>query len=414
MLGDSLAIHSHPQLNQYFYDARVQESVAELQRFLVGGHRVHLFPEATIKTNKLPNGILVESRVKQTMLMPSILRDPGCGFLLFGINQLSPSQLALIPGHIMAFCKQLEESIPIQQDSLIEAMQFGTHFLNDAAFCQVDLESIYYEIDLERLSADLGQITNTLELKTTTVDGSCELTDLLGFIHTGSEYFPELIHSKWFPIAADYSYRKHLSSIDAINNGFYGLPDTLDEAWEYQQWILAAMNYCAFKRWWIFGQLKQYLGRHMVLEINLINDRCHAGLFTMEKHKKRYLLQSRGVQLIANDDKPYLVAGQRESLSYLLQKQAWNCPIDYLGHGTSYQTDDSYDYTSLLGVARSKQCLEQLKQIHANTPLELEKCLAYSFNAFVQKEHMEQFDLQGVALYPLVNYHGRYLRKVAP
>lgn len=411
MNKDFLTTHSHPYLEQYFYDDRVRETVTQLQRFLIANHHVHLFQEATIKNNKLPNGILIESSVNQTMLMPAILRDPGCGFILFRINQVSSSQLPLLSSHIMAFCKQLEKSTPSLQDFLLEAMQYGTSFLKTGQYFPVDLESIFYEIELDQLSADLSQITNSLEIRKIDSSGSSEFIDLLGFIHSGSEYFPQLIHSKWFQIAADYSYRNKWSSIDDINNGFYGIPDTLDEAREYQQWILAAMNYCSFKRSWLCEQLQQYLQEHMQIEVSLVNDRCHAGLFLVEKDNKEYFLQSRGVQLVKNDQSPYLIAGQRESVSWLVQNKKDNYPFDYLGHGISYQSDDSRDYKQLLGESLSGECIHHLHQICANTPLESEKCLAYTFNALVQKNYLNASNLQWHTLYPWVNYHGRYLRK---
>ena len=167
-------------------------------------------------------------------------------------------------------------------------MQYGTSFLKTGQYFPVDLERVFYEIELDQLSADLSQITNSLEIKKIDSNGSFDANDLLRFIHSGSEYFPQLIHSKWFQITGDYSYRNKLSSIDDINNGFYGIPDTLDEAKEYQQWIFAAMNYCSFKRWWIYEQLKQCLREHVQMDITLLNDRCHAGLFRVEKDGKAF------------------------------------------------------------------------------------------------------------------------------
>lgn len=410
----TLKIHSHPELNSYFYDDRMREIVARLQYFTGARHQVHLFPEATIKNNKLPNGILVESPANQTLLMPGILRDPGCGFILFKLNQVTQSQLSAISGHIMAFCQQLEASQPVQQDFLVEAMQYGTRFLKRGIFFPVNLESIFYEIDLDHLSADLGHITNTLELKQMAGSQSSRLRDLVGFIHSGSEYFPALIHAKWFRIAADVSYENKISSIADINEGLYGIPDNLDIAREYQQWILAAMNYCAFKRWWIFNEMKRYLLKHMPLQITLINDRCHAGLFSVEKQNKPYLLQSRGVQLIQKESCPYLIAGQRESVSYLVKQHTGNCSVRYLGHGTSYQTDDAYHYASLLGLTHTRQSLHYVKNLNANTPVDQEKCLAYTYNILAQKNYLERCNLDCVALHPFVNYHGRYLRMVAP
>ena len=65
----SLQIHSAANLANYFYDGKVQEAIRNIQQFLNPQHQLHLFPEATIKNNKLPNGILIKSPVNQTCLL---------------------------------------------------------------------------------------------------------------------------------------------------------------------------------------------------------------------------------------------------------------------------------------------------------------------------------------------------------
>ena len=54
MNKDFVTTHSHPHLDQYFYDDRVRETVTQLKRFIIDNYHVHLFQEATIKKTNFP------------------------------------------------------------------------------------------------------------------------------------------------------------------------------------------------------------------------------------------------------------------------------------------------------------------------------------------------------------------------
>ncbi|WP_162264334.1 RtcB family protein [Legionella parisiensis] len=394
------------------------KKVSEVLSFLMPNHELHLFPEATIKTNKLPNGLLIKSELGKTMLMPAILRDPGCGFLLFHIKNINADSSIDVAHSVLKFCRKLEKTRIQLDNSWHDILCCGINHLNKANeyphnYFSIDLKFLYLDIELGRLNRDINNITNTLELKTVQpLSMTRRHNELFGFLHTGSEYFPEYIHKHWSRVAADYSYRNGLSTLNAMNQGMYGFPDSIEEAYEYQQELKAAMNYCVFKRYWIFNQLKRYLHeQHKDVEITVLSDNCHAGLFEMKKNDKKYLLQSRGVQLLINGQTPYLMAGHKESESFLLKGYSGK-ELAYLGHGTSYSIDRNFKYAELLGRQKVAQSLNQLKYIMTNTKLEEDKCLAYTYNIQKQKEYLEQSSLNFSPLYPLVNYQGPYLRRV--
>ena len=415
--------YSVPSLHQYFYSEDVEHIINDLGEFLGLPHQLHIFPDATIKKNKIPNGVLIKSKRQDTLLMPSILRDPGCGFLLFKLHSFPHNSISLISQSVLEFCNKLEQQVPKISDELAESLIYGVsninkhnNFFSHTGF-PIDLGAFYTDLNIRELSADLSQITNTLELKIPT-EGDCLKSpknpdSLIGLIHTGSEYFPKIIIQEWFKIAAEHTYFNQLASVSQINQGLYGLPASGEFGYAYQQCLKSAMNYCLYKRWWIFNQLRDFLQSRMSIKVSLINDHIHAGLFEIIENETVHLIQTRGVQLLHDKNFPYLMAGQRESISYLIsidEQKSFHIP-EYLCHGTSYQFNEQLDYVALLGVHASKFYNKQLDKIQANSTLEKDKCLAYNYNINIQKEYLTQFNLNFVSLTPLLNYHGRYLRK---
>lgn len=419
--------HSNPGLQDYFYDTAVCQSIQNIRAFLGSEHELHVFPEAAVKKNNAPNGILIQGLQNQTILLPSILRDPGCGFLIFSIDNVLEQQLPELATILLDVCQRLEKTLSnIPPEAIIDGVHCGVDpqiMGSNKTFCQsyfpCDPAPLSGQLDVHMLAADLHQITNSLELKIKT-DAEYPALDqgrpieILGCLHTGSDYLPLAIQKYWFQPIVTQCVHEGLSSVEKIIEiGLYGLYDNSEQAYAYRQWIFAAMNFCLFKRAYLFGVLKNELEKRCHLELTLINDRCHAGLFETTLGDQKYWIQSRGVQLTEAEPQYYLMAGQRESRSYLIKTKHTTQCLPYLGHGTSYRVEEKMKYANLLGRQHVEDSIRQLAHIRANTPLKRHHCLAYEFNVLMQTNYLSQFDVALISLLPFVNYQGQYLRGVS-
>jgi hypothetical protein len=79
----------HPQ---DFFSRELIEIVTDLNIALQFNKNIIIFPDAISKDNGLPNGIAIIADKSASMLLPMILRDPGCGFLQFKITLSSQQQ----------------------------------------------------------------------------------------------------------------------------------------------------------------------------------------------------------------------------------------------------------------------------------------------------------------------------------
>lgn len=385
--------HSDLDLHSYFYNQAVCLAIQNIDTFLDTPHEIHIFPEATIKNNQSPNGILLQSRQNQTILLPTILRDPGCGFLLFKLIPTAKSVLPKLAKKVLEWGHHLEQTpSSLAHTDLLKCIELD--------------ESM--QIEVKHLAEDLHQITNSLELK---INSNTEQSDIWGCLHTGSDYFPSLIQERFFTMFWQQCIRDGLASLDAIlRTGLYGIRAHSTVGVSYRQWIQTAMNFCAFKRIYLFNLLKEALEREGDYQLELVHDRCHAGLFTVYHDNHPYDIQSRGVQMMDSKPQWYILAGQRESKSYLLKTKTTTRNLPFIGHGTSYRVDKKLNYSSLLGKQQADQSLQHLNKIWANTNLDKKRCLAYEYNISLHKAYLSQFDVELVSLLPFVNYQGPYLR----
>ncbi|VEG91180.1 RtcB family protein [Legionella spiritensis] len=413
MTCHQVVLHSDKELENYFYSSPILYFIEQLKNVLPRQSAIHLFPEATLKSNKVPNGLLLNSLKNETLLMPALLRDPGCGFLLFKLFSVDKKKLKYLSQSLIEFCEILEDRKLEHKQLLEEVMVHGvshlhvttSKFANDKF--SVLLDYLFIDLSLDELCKDLSQITNSLEIKIPMEEqnSASSKVDLLGFIHTGSEYLPKVILEQWFQRAVGYTYGNNIANIEQINMGLYGFNDNSEEALEYQQCIYAAMNYCIYKRWLLFSELKKYLYHTHHIEIDMVSDRCHAGLFNNNINGSSYIIQTRGVQLAEKSgNNVFLMAGHKESVSYLFQGLKTN----YIGHGTSYAVDIKFNYEESLPY----ELKYDLSSIMANTTLNSNNILPYNYNIEQQRKHLEGMYSTCTTLYPVFNYQGRYLRAV--
>jgi hypothetical protein len=405
-------LNSEMALDNYFYSKEVVEYIKELWEVFGEKCEIQLFPEATIKANKVPNGLLLKSQIQLTWLLPALLRDPGCGFLLFKLSGIKKNHIKTLSHSLVQFCDELIVKKPLNNILIKEAFLYGvsskslSHDKYTDTIFPVSTQHLYLDFSLDMLHKDLSQITNSLELKISEIqlNSYSNKIDLFGFVHTGSDYLPKIIYKQWFKRVADYALTNNISSIEQINKGIYGVCDDSEEGMEYQQSIFAAMNFCLYKRWWIYNQLKGYLCKNHKLEIQLINDKCHAGLFRSTNEHNNYLLQARGVQIVKNQkDDIFLMAGHKESVSFLFQ----GVNADFLGHGTSYSIDSKINYDDLLPHSLKYD----LSSVIANTKLNSDSVLPYNYNIHIQKEFYKRRYSKCTTLFPVMNYQGYHLRE---
>jgi hypothetical protein len=268
----------------------------------------------------------------------------------------------------------------------------------------VDTDYLHLDIDEAGIADDLLKITNTLELKLVPENEKL----LLGFIHTGSEYFSCQVLTPWLNKVIGSNLLNHAATPENTGNQLFGLPAKSRMGYEFQQYVKITMNYCIVKRWLLFNRLKTVLEQKFAVRVEAISDTCHAGLFEV----KNDLIQTRGIQLTQRKRIAYLMAGQRESVSYLITKNKSRAYPKYLSHGTSYMYHSDYPYEEHLSLEEKNQVGTNLSRIHANTPLEKDKCLAFYYNIKMQKSLLHRYNLGFLPLYPYLNYQGPYLRGV--
>ena len=67
----------------FFFTEPLKETIHRLNQAIGNDTQITVYPDATLKTNLLPTGVVLRSRAEDAMLLPFILRDPGCGYTLF-------------------------------------------------------------------------------------------------------------------------------------------------------------------------------------------------------------------------------------------------------------------------------------------------------------------------------------------
>ena len=76
---------AHEGQHPFFFTDMLCEKVDALHRALPEAS-ISIYPDATIKTNALPTGIVCAAPSNKAILLPHILRDPGCGYLMFRLR----------------------------------------------------------------------------------------------------------------------------------------------------------------------------------------------------------------------------------------------------------------------------------------------------------------------------------------
>ena len=426
-----IKFYMYPEKQGLFFEQPLVSMINSLQSALTPDDHMAIFPEAMLKTPGLPNGLAVTSPFEKAILLPTLLRDPGCGFLLFKIkfNQLMPTGWQHTMG---AALHELMNAQPnaFQNISIKDRLQHGLKSLIKSTSdrdrfsilsCPVDMTKINMtDEEKDLIQADNEQLTNTLEIKKVGAIYQPKLlkkydlkeNDYIGFIHSGTDRFPGILGKRFYKKIADYAFYNHLFSVAQIRSGVFGVHLNSSLGYDYYQWINAAMNFAITNRYLIYSRVKKFLENYFRCEVSIINDQVHAGLFLNDTTNGKILESVRGIQKI-KPQKNYLdlilLAGQKETVSFLAI--GVNKKETLASHGTSYQISTQFNYHAEFAKDEIAQYLDYAGNAFYNTEPNLNDCIPLTYNLLLANRYFQENKLSQPAamLIPLINIQSNSL-----
>jgi hypothetical protein len=416
----------HPQ---DFFSLELIEIVTDLNSALQFNKNIIIFPDAISKDNGLPNGIAIIADKSASMLLPMILRDPGCGFLQFKITLSSQQQpdwhdiggrLDTLINHTSNVEKQKLLNLNLNPTSLNNILLHGLTALDmqekelplfmDTAFT-VDNQLKLTATEMDIIQNDIFTLTNTIELKKFSTHAKTS-NEVFGFIHTGTQVFPNLI-SKRYAQRIFQASQQHFAQ-EAINKGIFGVKANSSLGYEYHQLLNMAMNFALVNRYYLFLLVKNFLTQHLKCEVSIINDSIHAGIFS-DKIVGAITI-TRGVQHFNQHapDQLRLIAGQRETISALVTKSDnTNTYFDMVAHGTNNNIDKNSDYTQHLDNITIENYLKLSKEAFYNSTPNFADCMPHTYNLMNSLSYFEAIGLAKTVCYlnPLINIQATSLIK---
>ncbi len=414
----------------HYFPLELTSAVDKLGDYLKNtSAKIVVYPDAVVKRNGFPNGTALIMPVSETILIPSLLRDPGCGYLTFKVNlppnygkdavhTLGNRLNSLINEDLLSGEKQQRI---FQKLSLADIFYDGIHCLkipkeDETGFFnhKFDVDPIAVKISADEsklLENDLMHLTNTVEIRK-------NKNEYIGFIHSGCHYFPYLLIKKFLYLICQYAHKNQLASLAQIKNDYFGVPLHSELGQNYFQWIKAAMNYAVVSRYLIFTHIKTMLQTEFDIEISLLNDITHAGIFDCKDKNQLYTVSTRGVQPLYNPTNkmlrhPFrLVAGQKESIALLVEGvSSHESTENWIQHGTSYQIPTSDQLSHFFTSEMAEAYIHDAFNSYCNTDLDANLSLVYSFNTLVAQTYQSRIGLIKplAILTPLINIHGKAL-----
>ncbi|OGT37681.1 MAG: hypothetical protein A3F11_11260 [Gammaproteobacteria bacterium RIFCSPHIGHO2_12_FULL_37_14] len=400
---------------------------------------ISVYPDATLKTNGLPTGIACASMSKNAMLLPFILRDPGCGYLMFKLkfnNGRSPDWKQ-IAGNALDGLATSRSFHDIKNNllntfDLSSIINNGLHALSTEKI-EIDLNKFIYtnfvkneksvlltNNEIQLLKEDLMALTNTIEIRKLAnikmQDAlrmhSIDDQDYIGFIHTGSHVFPKILGEKFVYRICEYAHQNKLFSLDDIDNGVVGVPLNSTLGTEYETWLYAAMNHALVSRYSIFLAVKQELESLLPCEITLLNDNPHAGLFQGKWESEHVAYSTRGVQHIFKQQLS-VVAGQKETPAALVTGGVnVNKYNHFISHGTGYHINNQFDYSQVFCQEDQEQYLLDAHDTFYNSKPHYEDCIPYTYSLCRSLKFFEEIGLADTVAFlsPVINIQSEWLK----
>lgn len=388
----------------FFFSEHLSSVVNTFSNRLGDNTQVWVYPDATVKPNGLPTGTVCFSTPQNTMLMPFILRDPGCGYLTFKI-ELTES---LTNNWHHATGQLLEELI---NNTEFRAKNFPIlNRVADDLLTQVQFTAEEKEL----LQKDFMEVTNTVEIRSileTKQDIGLSNNDLIGFVHTGSHIFPRILADRFVYDICEYADQNKLFSLDDIKQGMVGVPFNSTLGQEYYQWLQAAMNHAVNSRQAIYQAIKKTLETTLPCKVTMLQDTTHAGIFTKKTNDNDIIYTTRGVQDISNGLN--LLAGHRETIAALVMPDVRaNDYHNFFAHGTACRIRDNHDYTTHFQQDEIEYYTQLAHNTFYNSNPQYNECLPYTYNLLASLEYFEQIKLAKTAalLGPLINIQSEWLK----
>ncbi|MBN2469573.1 MAG: hypothetical protein JXN59_02520 [Anaerolineae bacterium] len=276
-------------------DRKAAARARQLSALLGERVAVELFPDAADEDWGIPTGVLLRARAEDALLFPAMLRDPGCGFLVFRLE-----------------CERFSE---IQADLCQTLSAWAESFQDREAglACIARLDLPVGAEERERIADGFGSIINTLEIRAAYGSSTQDFADgsLVGFIHGGCEGFAGVLEQRFGLPAAEYTLANGLFPDEAVAQGFFAFPYLSGEGQEYARWLRAGMELSRQSRLCAFGGLSRGMDDFAPgARLHFLWDRAHSGIEIGDGEVIAY----RGAQRIG----PLaLVAGHRETSACL-------------------------------------------------------------------------------------------------
>lgn len=408
---------------------------------------ISLYPDAMFKANGTPNGLLIRSAPEDTLLIPTLLRDPGCGFACFRLSMhTSPDkgwshQVGQALDQAINYSERglgaLRSLLKMRHLTLNNILVHGLEALDlpnaeKARFSHlcfdVDEQWIQYDQKTQRiLEDDLGHLTNTVEIRRVSeVRDSCVLgayemsqDDYVGFVHSGCHAFPKILAEQFLQPIYEYAYVHGIAIVELIQQGVFGVPLNTDLGRRYYAWLKAAMNYALVSRYALYRRVANCLSGWLPdCAVQLISDRVHAGVWEEILDQKTVICSSRGVQSIVPQQYPDhppigLLAGERETAAALVSIAASESTnTQYFSHGIHGRVSPDFCAGDFDQSVRDSIELVARQAYYNSTP-NFSDCLPMTYNLQQALSCFESMNIvTPVALLePVINIFGHPLQR---
>ena len=221
----------------------VKRSVTLVADSLPRTTTVSIFPDATYERWGIPTGLVFTSPTTEAVLMPTFLRDPGCGFSIFTVSGVR----SFPRGWHCEFGSQLSRAIDepaaalgagwdmaINPDFVKRASREGIGALGNLSrhIHGVYHDSVYdgdvavnslAEEEVSALIASCATVSNTVELRSvgevldhqTLREWGVAEDEIVGFVHTGCGAYQDILR-RFGPRIAEASLEEGRFDLDVI------------------------------------------------------------------------------------------------------------------------------------------------------------------------------------------------------
>jgi hypothetical protein len=416
-----------------FYSQDLVDQLSLLKNETAITGQLLVYPDAHFEGWGIPTGLFFLTSKQDALLLPTFLRDPGCGFLVFQVTFLSapPSNWQMeIGAYLDAVIRKEYVSLPPCHPTM---KPFRDNFFACSTLFSLEqlysAESFHAALEKQGLTditedecyavwRSLGAVTNGIELRTcepckTLVKNDIDASNgMIGFVHCGSTSFPKILEDRFAFRCAEFALDSRLFSYQAVEKGIFGVPFLSSLGEEYARWLRAAARVATFNRSIVFQSIKQHLELALPCCVSELSNVSHCGF---EVDRNGDLRLYRGVQPMAGPELGgrqrwplTFVAGHRETTAALVLSGDNSAHYsNMISHGTSW-----VDHDGAWKANRWSLSLETSRRravsAYYNTKPDFDKVIPYTLNLLDALALFESIGIaQTVSLcQPLINIQG--------